>query len=441
MGSSIDLALRPLWTSGDQVDAYGWHDSRWVASYGEIYQTQPVVAAVVNKIVRQGSTMPLKTYRRAVDGEKTRVTSDSDDAGAGLARIFEKPAPRCGPTHLKQWILSPSLVFGNGLLAKFRGDGPYAPPTELLPMDWRYVSAYARYGYVEWWGTTQVGSTERYVRVEDTLHFAWDAAGGCLGVSPLHQLAVSLRLEDAAQRWQTSSFRNAARPSSAVTLPQGANPSPDQMRVMRETLESVHRGVDNAFKVALLAPGATWQPMGFNMQEAALVDTRRLNREEVCMVYDVKPSVIGDLSTPGAGYGSVVEINKDFYRTTLRPWLTMIEETIQAQLIDPEPEWEGLFVEFDLSEVLKGEPAAVAAQIQSEIASGTMTPAEGRKIQNRPPLDQEGMDKAYLPTNNLHPIGEDPEPETPQAPQAAGERPRIRVVRDESNNVVAYERA
>jgi HK97 family phage portal protein len=394
-------------------DRYDNLDGFWVRSYSEIYQTQPVVAAVVNKIVRQGATMPLKTYRRGDDGEKQRVTSRDDDPGAGLAGIFERPAPRCGPIHVKQWILSPSLVFGNGLLAKFRGDGPDNPPTELLPMDWRFVSAYANAGSVLWWGTTQVSGVERYVPVEETLHFAWDSAGGCLGVSPLHQLAVSLRLEDAAQRWQTSSFRNAARPSSAVTLPQGANPSKDQMRVMRETLESVHRGVDNAFKVALLAPGATWQPMGFNMQEAALVDTRRLNREEVCMVYDVKPSVIGDLSTPGAGYGSVVEINKDFYRSTLRPWLTMIEETIQAQLIDPEPEWDGLFVEFDLSEVLKGEPSAVAAQIATEIASGTMTPAEGRKIQNRSKLDQEGMDKAYLPTNNLHPIGETPAASTP----------------------------
>ena len=66
---------------------------------------------------------------------------------------------------------------------------------------------------------------------------------------------------------------------------------------------------------------------------------RQFNREEVCAVYDVKPSQVGALSTPGAGYSSVVEVNRDLYRTTLPPWFTLIEETIESQLIEPEPMW------------------------------------------------------------------------------------------------------
>jgi hypothetical protein len=34
----------------------------------------------------------------------------------------------------------------------------------------------------------------------------------------------------------------------------------------------------------------------------------------------------------------------------------MIEETLQTQLIDPEPLLAGQYVEFDLNEVLKGNP-------------------------------------------------------------------------------------
>lgn len=131
------------------------------------------------------------------------------------------------------------------------------------------------------------------------------------------------------------------------------------------------------------------------------------------MVYDLKPGQIGDLSTPGAGYGSVVEVNRDLYRTTLRPWLTMIEETVKAQLIDPEPAWQGLYVEFDMGEVLKGEPEAVATQIQTEVSSGTMTPNEGRRLQNRPYSDEPDADKLYLPQNNLKPLGAPPDPPAP----------------------------
>lgn len=405
-GAGANWVSRPLWTSGDQTDAFGEHaGSGAPVPFDVIYRSQPVVAAVVNKLARQIATTPLKVYRIDEEGDHTRIRADSKDPGASLVKLLEHPAPRFGPVHFKQWIALPSLIYGNSLLAKYRGDGKQAPPTELIPMDWRYVNGYALPGGpVEVWQTTQLG-TPMFVDVDVTTHFTWGNPSGPIGISPLQQLAVSLRLEDAAQRWQTASFKNAARPSAMVTLPPDANPSRESMEAMKASLQASHGSVDNAFKVGMLAPGATWQPLGFNMQEAELMASRKFNRDEVCMVYDVKPSHIGDMTTPGAGYGSVVEVNRDLYRTTLRPWFTMIEETLQVQLVDSEAEWEGLHVEFDMNEMLKGDPEKVALQIQTEISSGTMSVNEGRKYQNRPRDDSPEADMLWIQANNMRPIG------------------------------------
>jgi HK97 family phage portal protein len=407
VGAGGALASRPLWTSGSQDDAFGFHDTSGVpVPFDVLYRTQPVVAAVVNKLARQIATTPLCVYRTDEEGDHQEVLpSQAQDPGASLARLLASPSPRFSGVHLKQWIAMPSLIYGNSLLAKYRGDGPDMPPTELIPMDWRYVQAYAMIGGpVEVWQTTQLGSP-LFVNVDATAHFAWGNPSGPIGVSPLEQLRVSMRLEDAAQRWQTSSFANAARPSSAITLPQGASPSKDQMDLMRKTVMEMHGGVDNAFKVALLAPGASWVPMGFNMQEAELMAARKFNRDEVCMVYDVKPSHIGDMSTPGAGYGSVVEVNRDLYRTTLRPWFRMIEETIKAHLIDPEPSWQGLHVEFDMSEMLQGEPEALSNQLATEINAGIRTHNEGRRVVRLPRVETPEADQLYIQANNMRPIG------------------------------------
>jgi len=396
---------RPLWTAGEQVDAFGYHNGAYPQrAFDEIYRTQPVVAAVVNKLVRQIARIPLDVIREnPVDGSQTTITPYSNDPAASLARLLYRPTPRKSCINLKQWMAWPSLIFGNSLIAKYYGDGPDFPPTELIPMDWRCVTPYAQEGAdaVELWRTTQVGE-QRYVDGLSVLHFKWDA-GGVIGVSPLQQLAVSVVLEDAASRLQTAAFRNASRPSGAIALPAGMNPNPTQMRQMREDVERMHRGVDNAFKVALLAPGAQWVPMMFSMAEQEMIATRQFTRDEVCSVYDVKPSQVGFMNE--GEFGTVVETARDLFRMTLPPWFAMYEETIYSQLIEPEPLWEGVCVRFRTADAVKSDPEVLAAQVAMQIQSGQITINEGRQMNGLPRIDQPWADELFMQTvSNYAPL-------------------------------------
>ena len=66
-----------------------------------------------------------------------------------------------------------------------------------------------------------------------------------------------------------------------------------------------------------------------------MVETRRLTREECAAAYDVPPPVVGILDR--ATFSNITEQHIMLYQDTFGPWLTMIEETPQTQLIDPEP--------------------------------------------------------------------------------------------------------
>lgn len=438
---AYDAWSRPLWTSGDQVDAYGYHTSAFPqVSFDDLYRSQAWVAAVVNKLVRQIARTPLQVIRERPDGEQIPITPYSDDPGASLAALLRRPTPRKSSLNLKQWMAWPSLVFGNSLIAKFYGDGVDFPPTELIPMDWRCVTPYAQQGAdaVELWMTTQVGG-QRYVDGLSVCHFRWDS-GGPIGVSPLQQLAISVQLEDAAQRLQVAAFRNSARPSGAIALPQGANPSPGQMAQMREDVERMHRGVDNAFKVALLAPGAQWVPMMFTMAEAEMMQTRQFNRDEVCSVYDVKPSQIGIMSE--GEFGTVVETARDLFRMTLPPWFTMFEETLYAQLIEPEPLWEGLCVRFDTKSMMKGDPEALAGQIATMISTGQITLNEGRDYNDLPRIANEAYDKLIMQVvSNYAPVEGSPGQSPPTGPTPpSGAQPPITPTGDQRDNAIALRR-
>ena len=126
--------------------------------------------------------------------------------------------------HLLTHVFQSLYIHGNGLVAKLRRADRDAPPVMLWPIDWGTVSAYGEQGGdIEWWSFPIAGQ-ERFIAAADTIHFAWPGpSGGQIGVSPLEKLGVTIRLEDAAQRFQTSNFRNGSRPSLAVTLD---NPRP-----------------------------------------------------------------------------------------------------------------------------------------------------------------------------------------------------------------------
>jgi HK97 family phage portal protein len=326
---------------------------------------------------------------------------------------------RASPSTLKQKIAWPMLVHGNSVLWKVR-DRPGSPPTALLPLDWRYLVPRLEYnGDLLFWETTQFQETVR-IAPEDVLHFAWDAGHGEMGLSPLMALGVTFQTEDAIQRSQAASFGNGIRASGAFVIPDTARTTKEQRDELRDHLATIQAGVDNAGRPLLLFNGAKWESTQQTAVEVELIEQRKLNREEIAAAYDMPPPMVGILDK--ATHSNITEQHKILYTDVLGPWLTLIEETIEAQLIRPEPSWADLKVEFDLAEVLRGDLLAEMQAIKEGIGTGILTPNEGRAIRNLAPSPAQGANELYLPTNNLSVIG------TPDAPADAVTSPTKAIV-------------
>ena len=375
-------------------------------TYELIYEQNPNCAAVVNKLVRQISTLPVKVYDRPSSEE-----SPEEVRGHPVGKLLNAPAPRRGQAYWKQGLARSALVHGNGLLAKWRGPDMVGEPQAILNVAWPYVAAYAPLGApVEWWSTTQTG-VQRFFGVQDSVHLAWESGDlHGLGVSPMKQLAQTVKLDDATRRYQASSFQNGVRPAAAIVPPEGFRYEGTQREDLRAEIDRLHKGVDNAMKAALLAPGFKWEPLAHTAVEAEVIAARNLGREEFAMVYDVPPPMVGDLTH--ATYSNVEELHRILYITTLRPWFALIEEILQRQLIDEEESWsEDLFVQFDLAEVLRGNRREEIDAAAQAFANGLMTLNEVREFLELPPVsmevDPEGLaDVPHIPANNMRPITE-----------------------------------
>lgn len=375
------------------------------AAYELLYESQPVVAATANKLTRQISTLPLKVYREGSTGVRTEVHDHP------LVRLLAEPADRCGPVQLGQWIALPSLVFGNSLLVKVRNSEGQV--VGLLPVDWRYTNAYAEMGErIKIWSTIQTGE-ELWITPSEAVHFAWQGLRGWLGTSPLSQLSGTLRLEDAVRRYQNSSFDRGVRSSGLLVLDKDIDPHSEQGKRIRAQLKKLHEGVDNAGRTMMLGGGADFKPMSMTAVEADLILQRKLNREEVEMVYDIPPPVVQDLEH-GTTYENADALHRHFYKTTLRPWLSMIEGTLKAQLIDPEPDWRGLTVRFDLSEVLRGDRAEEITAMAEAVREGIVTINEARMQLGINPAAEPEADQLLIQANNVAPLADSTSPDAPE---------------------------
>lgn len=368
-------------------------------SYRKLYETQPWVAASVNFLTRQLSRLPLKAYELNSQNEKQRVKEGP------LFDLVTKPAPRMGPSQLKQWFAFPTLLHGNGAIKKVRDR--LGTPRRLLPMYWPTLELKTEDDEPEGepvaWISRQFRETA-VIDIDDVIHLAWHPPAGHLGVSPLKQLGVTLRIEKAAQVWQEHAFYNSARPSGGVTMPEAAAGNKELRDELRSDLARLHQGGPNAGRPIMLPPGSEWQTFSHNATEAELIDQRKLTREEVAAVYNAPQPLIGLLDH--ATYSNIAELHKILYGPVLGPWLVLIEETAKAQLIDNEPAFEGQWLEFDLKEVLRGEPLKEATALKTQIQSGLLTINEARQILNLPPIDHPDCDRPMIPANNMKFVGD-----------------------------------
>jgi HK97 family phage portal protein len=372
-GGMSSSGFRPMWSNGESDD-----ESGVLKSYEALYRSQPTLAAVVDKLTRRVATLPFDAYKRQPNHGREQVApSDS------LATLIAKPMPRSSRVHLLSHITQSLLIHGNALVAKLRTD-PDLPPDMLWPLNWAQISAFGPVGgRIEWWSTTQFDGVERFMRVEDTVHFAWPAPDGSeIGVSPIEKLGVTFRLEDAAQRHQISQFKNGVRPSLAVTI--DGDPKVEKLEYARERVKAMQGGVDKAGGVWFMGSNVKLQPLSMSPVEVALIDQRTLSIAEIGRVYDLSGPVMNDLEH--GTYSNVQVLLDALYRDVVPVWLGLEEQTFQAQLIDPEPAWLDRFVSFDLTDKLKGDPVQLAQSLKLQVEAGMTTRNEARRIMNLPPI-------------------------------------------------------
>jgi HK97 family phage portal protein len=216
-------------------------------------------------------------------------------------------------------------------------------------------------------------------------------------ISPVSSLKQILSEQIQADRFRSKIWRSSGRFNAYISRPKDVVAWDDETRKkwIQAFREGWGSGGSNEGKIPLLEDGMEIKPYQFNAKEAQYAETKQLSREDVAAAYHVNPSLIWHTNTQT--FASAKDNARALYSDCLGPTLQMLQQRINTFLLPMLGADPNTYVEFDLTEKLKGSFEERASMLQSAVGGPYMTRNEARADSNLPPVD--GGDQLIVPLN------------------------------------------
>jgi HK97 family phage portal protein len=209
------------------------------------------------------------------------------------------------------------------------------------------------------------------------------------GVSPIYACGIAAMQGAAIQDNSAKFFENMSRPSGMLTAPGPI--TNDTAGRLKEAWETNFSGA-NIGRIAVLGDGLKYEAMSVNAHDAQLIEQLKMTGEMIAACFKVPGYKIGVGPMPTVN--NLAALNQQYYDQCLQRILENIESLLDIGLeLD-----QGFEVEFDLSGLLRMDPASRYAAHQQAIAGSWKTPNEVRIDENLSPV--KGGDTVYMQSQN-----------------------------------------
>jgi HK97 family phage portal protein len=341
-------------------------------------------------------TLPLNVYERLADGG-TRLALNHP-----LNNILSlQPNAESCAADVKQAAQSHLLMTGNAYI-----EIDWSKGGDVLGLYLR--SPFSTFPYRNAAGDLiykthdNPNGAERAVTSDEMIHVRGLGIDSLLGLSPIKYYAREVLGNDiAAQSYSSQFFANGAAPGGY--LQSGGSLTPQQKLDATRTWLDAHGRGQNKHKMAVLEGGWKWEATSVDPQEAMLIQTRELNRSQICAIFGVPEHMAGGKEDSKA---NMEQKSLEFLVFTLKPWLNKWEQAINSKLFPTLGRAAGkYFAKFDTTELERADYATMIKGLQMARYSGLMTTQEGRKALKLNPYEQKQLDskdpadKLMMPVN------------------------------------------
>lgn len=384
-GAADDLGI----TGG--TSSAGVHVNRESAlKYDAVWRAVNLIASSVAKI-------PLKTFKRS---EKHWECDTSHPAYQMLRR---GPVPGMTSRVFRMTLTAHAVLHGAGYAFIYR-DKTGKPlelwplsPDSVLPVRIHENGMRPQLKYI-----VTIGTERRIVNPYDMLCIMGLSYDGWVPYSVFDKARDSIGLGLGASKYTGKFFSNSAEPRVIIEVPAGGQWRTEAQQEFLRQWNSMHQGLDNSHRTAILTGGATAKPLSISATDAQLLETRKFTILEIANWFGVPPHKLGDSSK--TAYNSLEQENQSFLDDGLETWLLAWEEECEAKLLtEDEKEQETVKVEFQRRTLIRPPFAQRLQAYGYAINARVMSPNECRAEEGLPPY--EGGDEFLVPANIGKPGG------------------------------------
>jgi len=321
--------------------------------------------AGVKLIAEDLGALPFHTYERR--GKKTERAVEHP-----LYRALHDLAnPEVSAGELVEALTAHALLTGDGYaeIQRFRS-GTYLYPwqPENVEIDRNKAGAL-------FYRNTDTKKT--YART-DVFHLRGFTTTGVTGEALLRRGRNSLGITMAAEEYAARFFAADAAPGVVISRPQGAPAWPAEVvEEVKKKWKEWHRGVSRSHEPAILQDGATISRLGQSNQEAQLLDVRRHQIIEACMLLRLPPHKLAQLDR--ATNNNIEHQGIEYITNTQAPWISRWRRAVYRCLLTVDEQTAGrVWAEHDVAGLLKGDFTAQTEGFRKMLEKGVYTINEVR---------------------------------------------------------------
>lgn len=348
----------------------------------------PVVYNCLTAISESAGGLPFGIFRV---GENERKPMDRHP----LMEVFRAPNDEMTSFELFTQLFWDLAGSGNSFWRVFAGR--LGPVSRLERLDPAYMTVERlpdggrRYRYQE-------PGKPVIVLLEDEVWHIRDMplVDGLVGMSRIDVGREAIGAAIGAQRYSAQFFRNDATPPFAIMMKEPFADASSRRNFLNAI--STWWGGSNRHKPGVLENAENIVKMGHTNEESQLLETRKEQAYDIARIWRMPPHKVGLMDK--ATFSNIEQQSLEFVIDTLRPWLELVERSVQRFLITNPDRFA---FEFNVSGLLRGDIKARYEAYAVGRNWGWLSVNEIRKLENMNPIAEGNV---HLQPLNMQPAGE-----------------------------------
>lgn len=334
--------------------------------------------------------MPLQLFRQNGERREREITHRL----AGL--LSDAPNEAMTWPQLREALLYQVILRGNSHSRQFWSGG-YVREVFPLPLGSVATSLTDARRVAYDVGSNQFKVPEGRFFRPDIAHFKALTGDGIEGINPIKHCRLSTAAGVALARYGKTSAES-GQPLRGIITAATVFKNGDQAKQVRSRWGEAYRDSANGDGIAIFEGGdMKFHQVTMSMRDAQFIENMEFTVAEICRIFNVPPHKIQKLDR--ATFNNIEHLSREFYIATLVPWITRLEATLNQCLLTEGDRRAGLYLRHNADGLLRGDLQSRSEAMKNQIASGLMTPNEGRALEDRPPLP--GGDQLLFPTNHV----------------------------------------